>query len=305
MIKLVSVVVPIYNEEETIVTLHRELVKVLKQTGFPYELIFVDDGSTDRSLEIMRSLKPVRVLSHAANRGQVAALDTGIAHAKGDVTVFIDADLQNDPKEIPLLLRKIDEGYGAVIGLRQGRNERWTRMLFSRLANAGAAWLLNLPLKDFGCGLKAYRSVHIRDFRHFGETQVFLPAVAHMRGAKVVHVPVTFNQRAAGFSKVRISFMLKGSLDLLSLAFFVKYSMKPFRFFGAVGVLLACLGSLLGVGVWYTGSISDVVTVGSLFFIASIIAFMFGLALEMLMRVYYGSGARPLHPLKEEFAHEA
>lgn len=303
MIKKISVVVPVFNEEATLEQLHRKLVSVMDRCGHTYELVFVDDGSTDRSLELLRTLRPVRVLSHAANRGQVAALDTGITRATGDVIVFIDADMQNDPNEIPAVLQKIEEGYGAVIGRRSGRKERWTRMLFSHVANGAAAWLLDLPIKDFGCGLKAYRAVHIQDFRHFGETQVFLPAVARMRGARVTDVPVTFNQRAAGFSKIRVSFMLKGSLDLLSLAFFVKYSMKPFRFFGAWAVACAAIGILLTSALIVHSALAEAIIVSSLFFVAVLFCFMFGIATEMLMRVYYGSGTRPLHPLKEEFEH--
>ncbi|MEK9183764.1 MAG: glycosyltransferase family 2 protein, partial [Patescibacteria group bacterium] len=244
---MVSVIVPIFNEEGTVQELHERIVAAMKKQGFPYEIIFVNDGSNDRTYEIAKQLKPLTLVTHQRNYGETPAFDTGIEQASGDIIVFIDADLQDDPAEIPLLLKKIDEGYDVAVGWRQKRNDHWTRVVFSRFANIIVWLILDLKLHDYGCGLKAYRSKFIKDFRLWGNVQVFLPVIAKERGAKVCEVPVSNYFRKSGAAKIKILNMIKGGFDLLSFAFFIKYFSKPLRFFGGWGTVSIIL-SIIAFG---------------------------------------------------------
>ncbi|MDP3727678.1 MAG: glycosyltransferase family 2 protein, partial [bacterium] len=222
-----SIVVPVYNEEHTVEELHRRIVAAAEKVSDSFEIIFVNNRSSDQTERIARRLRPLRLIMLQKNSGITAAIDTGIAAARGETIVLLDADLQNDPAEIPLLLEKMREGYDVVIGYRTNRRDPIHRMLFSRFANFCARRVLGLPIHDFGCGLKAYRSKFIKHFRLLGETHVFLAAVAKERGARIGEIPVSFHPRRAGASKIRIWNMVKGAFDLLSVAFFVRYFSRP------------------------------------------------------------------------------
>lgn len=228
MVKI-SVVVPVFNEAAAVGELHRRILAVLNQQPGPYEIIFVNDGSTDGTENALNELKPLKVVTLQRNYGQTPALDAGIREAQGEIIVLLDADLQNDPEEIPLLLEKLAQGNDVAIGWRKERKDAWSRLLFSKIANAAARLALGLDVHDFGCGLKAYRSRFIRNFPLWGQAQVFLPAVAKERGAVICEVPVRHSPRAAGFSKISVARMLRGSLDLLRVVFFIKFSKTPPR----------------------------------------------------------------------------
>ncbi|MEK7646894.1 MAG: glycosyltransferase family 2 protein [Patescibacteria group bacterium] len=297
----ISVVVPIFNEAGTVRELHERLVAVLEKQKSPYEIIFVNDGSSDDTYEIARQLKPLTLITHQRNYGETPAFDTGIERASGNIIIFIDADLQDDPAEIPLLLQKIEEGYDVSVGWRQKRNDHWTRIVFSQFANMVVRLLLGLKLHDYGCGLKAYRSKFIKDFRLWGNVQVFLPVVAKERGARVCEVPVSNYFRKSGQAKIKITNMLKAGFDLVSFAFLIKYFSKPLRFFGGWGVFFMIL-SAISVGTSIILRVMGIVNftesplpeLGALFITLGIMLFMMGLLAEMLLRMHYASiGSSP------------
>jgi len=296
MIKI-SVVVPIYNEGPVVKELHQKIVEAMSCQPEPYEIIFVNDGSSDNTEEECSSLSPLKVVNLGKNCGQTPALYIGICEAQGDIIVFIDADLQNDPNDILPLLKKLSEGYDVVVGWRKERKDAVSRLIFSKFSNMVARRILGLSLHDFGCGLKVYRSRFIRNFCLWGDAQVFLPAVAKERGAKICECPVNHYPRRIGSSKISISRMIRGSFDLLSVGFFVKYFSKPLRFFGGWGVV-STLISLLVFGAAIVLRLSHMKNftetplpiIGTLFAILGVLLFMLGLFAEMLLRIYYQTG---------------
>lgn len=291
---MISIVVPVFNEEKTLKTLHERIVAAMKTLSKPYEIIFVDDGSSDGTARVAASLKPLTLVRLQRNYGQTPAIDTGIFHAKGDVIVLLDADLQNDPADIPRFLTKLDEGFDVVLGWRKGRSDHWTRVVFSKCANFVARRFLGIHIRDFGCGLKAYRARFIKDFRLWGEAQVFLPAVARERGARIAEIPVEHHAREAGVAKVSIAKMLRGGFDLVAIAFFVRYSARPMRFFGGWGFASLTLSTLTFASA-IALRLADIINlsetplpiVGSLFAILGVMLFMMGFLAEMLLRTQY------------------
>src|SRR3989338_1036498 len=303
---MISVVVPIFNEEGTVRELHERIVAAMEKHRSPYEIIFVNDGSSDGTYEIAKCLKPLTLITLQRNYGETPAFDTGIQKASGDIIVFIEEDLQDDPAEISLLLQKINQGYDVVVGWRQKRNDHWTRVVFSRFANMIVRHMLGVHLHDYGCGLKAYRSKFIKDFRLWGNVQVFLPAVAKERGAKICEVPVTNYFRKSGEAKIKIINMIKGSFDLFGIAFFIKYFSNPLRFFGGWGIVSVIL-SIIAFGaavILRIFGIEDFTTtplpvVGTLFAILGVLLFMMGLLAEMLLRAHYAATGRSPYVIRE------
>jgi len=225
---MISVVVPVYNEEKTVEELHRRIVEALGGQNDAYEIIFVNDGSTDKTSELAAKLRPLKLIAFKKNYGETHALDAGIHEAAGDVIVFIDADLQNDPGDIRFLLQKIKEGCDVAVGWRRTRKDHKSRILFSKFANGLARFVLGLNIHDFGCGLKAYKSEYIKDFRLWGRMQVFLPAIAKARGARICEAIVLHSPRKIGLSKIKISDMIKGGIGLLEILPY-RYFLKPYR----------------------------------------------------------------------------
>jgi glycosyltransferase involved in cell wall biosynthesis len=245
-------VVPAYNEEDNIGQLHQELCEALSKLCYPYEVVYVDDGSLDSTFArleaIFRDDDHVRVIGHRRNFGQTEALLTGIKNAKGDVIVTIDADLQHDPADIGRLLGRILEGPDVVIGWRMHRRESFlTRTVPSRLANFLGRKLLGVDIHDFGCGLKAYRAECVRDVVVEGEGHLFLPAAVAARGYKVVEVKISDRARGSGSSKFGLNMMRRQLLDLLFFWFIVRYWRRPLHFFGSIGGGLVLLGLLAGL----------------------------------------------------------
>lgn len=293
---MISIIVPIFNEEQTVGKLHWAIVDAMKRQSDRYEIIFVNDGSSDRTYEIAKHLKPLKLISLQRNYGETPALDVGIQEASGDIIVFLDADLQNDPADIPLLLKKIEEGYDVVAGWRKSRKDDWTRILFSHIANSIVSFILGVHLHDFGCGLKAYRAKFIKDFRLWGGAQVFLPAIAKERGARICEVQISHRPREFGSSKIRILNMLTAGFDLLSIAFFVKYFSKPLRFFGGwgfVSIILSVTAFGVAIALRLLGvedfTATPLPVVGTLFAILGVLLFMMGLLAEILLRTYYAT----------------
>ena len=234
---LVSVVVPFYNEQETITEIHQRLKEALLALPYSWEFIFVDDGSCDRTFAIIKTLKPVIAIRLRKNFGQTQALAAGIAHAHGEIIVTMDGDLENDPADIPLLLTKLEEGYDIVSGWRKERwKNKWvTRRFPSALANLLISWVSGIRLSDHGCTLKAYRRWVLDSISLAGEMHRMIAAYAAREGARVLEIPIRFEPRRFGKSNYGLSRTFKVLLDILALHFFHKYAKRPIHFFGGIG----------------------------------------------------------------------
>jgi glycosyltransferase involved in cell wall biosynthesis len=251
---VISVVVPVYDEELTLAPLYDELEAALEPLGYGWEVVFVDDGSTDGSFAALTRLHAahdnVRCVRLRRNFGKAAALAAGFALAQGDIVVTIDADLQDDPGEIPRLVAKLEEGFDLVTGWKAKRRDPWLRRALSKLFNAATSRVSGLRLHDLNCGLKAYRPEVLDGLRIYGELHRFLPVLAHYRGFRVAEVPVNHRPRAHGRSRYGPERYLRGFLDLLTVTFIGRYRHRPLHLFGGLGLLLSVLG--FGVLVYLT-----------------------------------------------------
>jgi glycosyltransferase involved in cell wall biosynthesis len=246
---VISVVVPLFNEEHSLTALYHEIAAVLDSQPEPYEVVFVDDGSTDGSRAVLERLHAettnVVVVHLRRNFGKAAALQAGFLEARGDVVVTMDADLQDDPAEIPQLLAKLDEGFDLVSGWKSRRNDPWTRRLLSRVFNRATAVVSGVRLHDVNCGLKAYKAEVLRGMRIYGELHRFIPVLASYRGFRVAEIPVNHRARQHGRSRYGLNRYLRGFFDLLSVTFMGRYSHRPLHLFGGVGLLMGFAGSLV------------------------------------------------------------
>src|SRR2546427_7772992 len=247
----VSVIVLVYNEIDSVEPLHRELIGVLEALGTSFEVLYIDDGSRDGSTNKLGQLASrdarVRVVSFRRNFGQTAAVQAGIDYSRGDVLVFLDGDLQNDPHATPHLLERIDEGYDVVSGWRRDRRDDASRVLPSRIANWVIARVTGVRLSDFGCTLKAYRREVIQDVRLYGEMHRFIPIYASWAGARVAEIPVDHHARTMGKSKYGISRTVKVVFDLMTIKFMAEYHTKPIYVFGTFGMLAFLLSIVAGI----------------------------------------------------------
>jgi len=243
---VISVVVPVHEEERTVALLFDELQAALDPLGQPWEAVFVDDGSTDGSFAALTRLHNlhdnVRVVRLRRNFGKAAALAAGFANAEGDVVVTIDADLQDDPAEIPRLLAKLDEGFDLVSGWKAHRRDPITRRALSRIFNWVTGRVSGLRLHDLNCGLKAYRAEVVQGLRLYGELHRFIPVLAHYRGHRIAELPVNHRPREHGRSRYGVERYLRGFLDLLTVSFIGRYRYRPLHLFGGLGLGLGALG---------------------------------------------------------------
>jgi glycosyltransferase involved in cell wall biosynthesis len=243
----VSVVIPLLNEEESLPELSRQLETVLERIARGrYEVIFIDDGSTDGSYNVIKDIharnKRFKAVRFRTNHGKSAALAVAFEEASGDFVITMDADLQDDPHEIPALIAKLEEGYDLVSGWKRKRYDPWHKTMPSKLFNAVTSKMSGLKLHDFNCGLKAYRGEVTKTVQVYGEMHRYIPALAHWEGFRVTELPVQHKARQFGVSKFGMSRFLKGYLDLLTVMFTTRYIKRPLHFFGAVGSLFAVLG---------------------------------------------------------------
>ncbi|HSF61441.1 MAG TPA: glycosyltransferase family 2 protein [Gaiellaceae bacterium] len=245
---MISVVVPLFNEEHSLETLYREIASAL-DTQDDFEVIFVDDGSTDGSLSVLERLHAdstnVVVVHLRRNFGKAAALQAGFLEARGDIVVTIDADLQDDPAEIPRLLAKLDEGFDLVSGWKTRRNDPLTRRLFSKIFNWSTALVSGVRLHDVNCGLKAYRAEVLQGMRLYGELHRFIPVLASYRGYRIAEIPVNHRPRPHGRSRYGPERYLRGFFDLLSVTFMGRYRHRPLHLFGGVGLLMGSVGFII------------------------------------------------------------
>jgi glycosyltransferase involved in cell wall biosynthesis len=304
---IVSVVIPVFNERDNLAPLEQALREAL--AGRQAELIFVDDGSTDGSREELEELAAeagVRVVELRRNFGQTAAIAAGIDHAAGDVIVLIDADLQNDPADIPMMLDKIGEGYDVVSGWRVRRRDTFlTRTLPSRLANGLISRVTGVALHDYGCTLKAYRREVLEGFRLYGEMHRFIPAYAGAVGARIVEVPVQHYPRRHGKTKYGLNRTIKVLLDLVTVKFLISYANKPIYLFGGAGLVLI-LPSLAVMGVLLVRRLVENVSVtrsplfqtSTMLIILGFQSILMGLVAELLARTYHESQAKPTYSVR-------
>ncbi len=306
-----SVVIPVFNEEETIDLLHDALVDNLMNLSYSWEVVFVDDGSRDSSLEKLEKYvneDPDHFLLVCLRRnfGQTAAIAAGIDHALGQIIVLMDADLQNDPADIPLLLEKIDEGYDVVSGWRVQRQDGFfTRTLPSKIANGLISWVTNVKLHDYGCTLKAYRREVLTGFRLYGEMHRFIPAYAGYVGAKIIEVPVNHHPRRFGKTNYGLERTLKVILDLFTVKFLISYSHKPLYLFGGTGMALMSVGIAtllilmvrrLGYGISVFSS--PLFPTAIVFFVMGFQSLLMGLIAELQVRTYHEAQAKPTYTLR-------
>ncbi|MDY6991150.1 MAG: glycosyltransferase family 2 protein [Pseudomonadota bacterium] len=311
LISSISIVIPVYNEEANLALLHEQLVTIMNSSGYEYELIYVDDGSQDNSFSYLEQLAlqdtQVKVVSFTRNYGQTAALAAGIDHAKGDAVVFMDADLQNDPADIPRLLAKLTEGYDVVSGWRQQRQDKWlTRILPSQLANWLISKVTRVHLHDYGCTLKVYRRDTLQGYRLYGEMHRFLPAYAAYVGANIVEVPVTHHPRRYGQSKYGLERTVKVILDLFTVKFLNTYAQKPIYVFGSMGAILILASALLLTYLLVTKFLvglslinSPLLLMSTMFFIIGVQSIFMGLIGELLVRTYYESQDKPTYHIRQ------
>jgi glycosyltransferase involved in cell wall biosynthesis len=309
-----SVVVPLFNERACLVPLHQELDGVLGTLGRTYEILFVDDGSTDGSDRVLRDLKAadqhIRVIRLARNSGQTAALACGLKRASGEVIVALDADGENDPRDIPRLLAKLDQGYDLVSGWREHRwqSAKFTRRFPSQAANSLISYTTGVQLHDYGCTLKAYRRAIAQQMMLYGEMHRFVPAIAAELGAQIAEVPVNFRPRRAGVSKYGIGRVVRTFLDLITVVFLSSYATRPIQVFGSIGLLLGGVGVL-----WTTTLVFEKMALGHalanrpalllavLLVVVGVQFISLGLLGEMIARTYHESQNKPIYTIKEEF----
>ena len=289
---MISVVVPLLNEERSLEVLHHELAAVLDARGEPYEIVFVDDGSTDGSMDVLGRIHAettnVVAVHLRRNFGKATALQAGFLESRGDVIVTIDSDLQDDPLEIPKLLAKLDEGFDLVSGWKTRRNDPFARRLFSRVFNWATGVVSGVRLHDVNCGLKAYRAEVVHGMRLYGELHRFIPVLASYRGFRVAEIPVNHRPRQHGESRYGPERYLRGFFDLLSVTFMGRYRHRPLHLFGGVGMSMGAIGfvilTYLSV-VWFWGeSIGQrpLLTLGVLLVVVGIQFVSLGLLSELI-----------------------
>jgi len=308
----VSVVIPLLNEQDNIKPMYEQLTSALAGVH-DYELIFVDDGSKDNSYSILSEFhntdSHVKVIRFRKNFGQTAALSAGFAHAKGEVVIAIDCDQQNDPADIPQMVKKLHEGYDVVSGWRKKRHDKaMTRLLPSKIANWLIAKITAVQLHDFGCTLKAYRREVLSETRLYGEMHRFIPALASWAGARICEVVVNHRPRTAGVAKYGLGRTWKVVLDLITVKFLGSYSTKPIYIFGGMGGIAFICSIFSGLAVLYQKFISaqelpmnrnPLLVLTAMLITATIQFILMGLLAELLVRTYHESQNRPTYVIRE------
>ena len=313
---MISVVVPIFNELENIPVLYERLKSVLDETNEPYELLFVDDGSTDGSTDRLKQLAAedshVKLIVFRRNYGQTAAMDAGLHAASGDVVVTIDGDLQNEPGDIPMLVAKLREGYDLVHGWRKNRKDALlVRKVPSKIANWLISKVTGFPVHDLGCTLKAMRRELVDDLHLYGEMHRFIPILAHWQGARCVEVVTRHHPRRFGQSKYGLSRTFRVLLDLMTVKYLIQYMVAPMRLFGAMGLTAGGVGALAGLATLWMKLVHGIDITGNPLFLLAVFCvlvamqfFTLGMLGELGTRAYYESQGRRPYTIRERINFE-
>ena len=311
---MLSIVIPIHNEEHSILPLYDRLTAVLMATRRPYEILLVDDASSDRSFELLANLvqtdQRLKVLRLRRNFGQTAALSAGFHEAKGKIVIAMDGDLQHAPEDIPALLAKIDEGYDIARGWSQERiDNALTRKIPSRVAKWMMAKASGMELHDFGTTFKAYRAEVLKDVHLYGELHRFIPALASFYGARVAEVPIQNTPRISGDSHYGLGRTFRVLFDILTVRFLLKYFTRPMHFFGSIGLVGTAIGSMILAFCaftklfWSNVDILDqhgpLLIMGALLLLCGLMMFSTGLIGEMMMRIYFESQGRRIYAIRD------
>ena len=307
----VSVVVPVYNEVESLPHLIEAIASAIQPSGLSYQIICVDDGSQDGSAELLKQLAKSRddlcAVILRRNYGQTAAMSAGFDRAIGRAIVTLDGDLQNDPADIPMLLKKLDEGYDLVSGWRKNRQDNTiSRLIPSKIANWLIGRVTGVTLHDYGCSLKAYKSELVADLNLYGELHRFLPALAFIEGARIAELPVRHHARRFGQSKYGIWRTFRVLMDLLTISFMKKFLTRPMHVFGLLGLSSMTLGAVLGIyltvlklGFGQIIGNRPLLILAVVLLLTGVQLFCFGLLAEVMMRTYHESQGKPIYRVRE------
>lgn len=312
-----SIIVPVYNEEENVPLLYQAVMNAMQAVQQSWELILVDDGSKDRSYEGLVELaikdpEHIRVIGLRRNFGQTAAIAAGIDHSSGEIIVLMDADLQNDPLDIPILLEKIEEGYDVVSGWRKNRQDTFiTRTLPSLFANKLISMVTGVHLHDYGCTLKAYRREVLTGFRLYGEMHRFIPVYANSVGARIIELPVRHHPRKYGKAKYGLERTFKVILDLFTVKFLNSYANKPIYLFGGTGILIMGTSGIILLYLFFRKILANIAVLDSplfmlslMFFILGFQSILMGLIAELLVRTYHEAQHKPTYTVKKSLGFE-
>ena len=310
-----SIIIPIYNEQQSIPQLIEKVAHVLDDVPCNYEIICIDDGSQDGSTEILRELaqqsKNLKAIILRRNYGQTPAMAAGFKYAQGKIIVTLDGDLQNDPADIPRLVSKLAEGYDLVSGWRKHRQDDvLTRLIPSKIANWIIGKLTGVHLHDYGCSLKAYRAELVADMNLYGELHRFLPALAYIEGARITELPVRHHSRPFGQSKYGLGRTFRVMMDLFTVVFMKKFLTRPMHVFGLVGLGLMILGIISGGYLTVIKLLGEDIGNRPLLILAVLLTltgvqlFSFGLLAELMMRTYHESQKRPIYRVREVIGHQ-
>ncbi len=308
-----SIIIPLYNEEDNVYPLYKKLKPVLSKLKKSYEMIFIDDGSTDKGLEKLKILqkkdKNIKIIVFRKNFGQSAAINAGFSNAKGGILIVMDADLQNDPNDISKLLAKLNEGYDVVSGWRYKRQDNIFKKIPSKISNWMHRKLTGINIHDSGCSLKAYKRESVKDIELYGEMHRYIPSLIAAKGFKVGEVKVEHHYRKHGESKYGGSRLLKGFLDLLYIHFLTKYSSRPLHFFGILGLLQIIAGIVIGlikmIGLYReyiefgAAQFGPLLLFSGMLIIIGTLFVTFGFLAELIIRIYYSKNQNKNYLIKK------
>jgi glycosyltransferase involved in cell wall biosynthesis len=294
--KSISIIIPVFNEEENILSLYAEVKTVCKQNNYKYEIIIIDDGSTDNTVEIIGNLCPITLIIFRKNFGQTAALDVGIKKSNNDYIIPMDGDGQNDPKDIPMMIKYLeDNNLDIVSGWRKDRKDSFMKKFISFGARIIRNFLINDGIHDSGCTLKVYKKECFNNVSLFGEMHRFIPALMKIKGYKIGELPVNHRKRKFGITKYSWQRTIKGLLDMISVWFWYKFAVRPFHLLGGLGIIFFIIGIMTGIYNLYLftkgSDLSDTVyPILTIFlFITGILLFIFGLIADMISKIYHES----------------
>lgn len=292
--KMINIIVPVYNEEKNVAQLHQEIIKALSSLTFSFEIIFINDGSTDNTLTELKKLSPVKIINFRKNFGQTAALDAGIKNALGEIVITIDGDLQNDPADIPKLINKLNEGYDCVSGWRWQRKDAFHKKFISQGANFLRKLLINDHIHDSGCTLKVYRKECFDNLDLYGEMHRFIPAMLIWRGFKITEIKTNHRPRLNGKTKYNTSRIIKGLVDMIAVWFWRKFSTRPLHIFGGIGLTMLIIGSTIITVLFFLRLFSIVSLTNTIWPLASFFMVLTGIQLlvsgllaDMIIKNYY------------------